>query len=238
MKNTLKGYVAGLLSAVLLMAITTGVFAIAQLRTETVTITYGVGVSLDGTPVQFAADAAPFTLDGRTFLPVRAIADLAGLDVDFNAATNTVVLTSTATTVTPPPQDTTPPVEARTPVSLITTVPAVRQRGIRMETAVMQGEMYINALRRDSGVNHDSTHVLAGQYQTLTAVVGRIDARSNQDGDMIINFWGDGVILDAFMVSVNAVKRDISVDVTGVSELRIEFTGRGFHAVVADIMIE
>ena len=38
----------------------------------------------------------PFTIDGTTYLPVRAVADALGMDVDWNDSTNTVTLTDPA----------------------------------------------------------------------------------------------------------------------------------------------
>jgi hypothetical protein len=46
-------------------------------------LAFGVRVSFNGAEVSFAEDSQPFIMGGRTFLPVRAIADLVGLDVDF-----------------------------------------------------------------------------------------------------------------------------------------------------------
>jgi len=63
---------------------------------ETRQVTFGVGVSVDGADVSFDEDMRPFIMDGRTFLPVRAIADIAGMDVDFDGDANTVILTTGA----------------------------------------------------------------------------------------------------------------------------------------------
>ena len=38
----------------------------------------------------------PFTIDGTTYLPVRAVADALGMDVDWNDSTNTITLTDPA----------------------------------------------------------------------------------------------------------------------------------------------
>lgn len=51
-----------------------------------------VKVLLNGAPLK--ADVPPVVLAGRTLLPVRAIAEAAGIDVKWDAATSTVVLTT------------------------------------------------------------------------------------------------------------------------------------------------
>jgi len=59
-------------------------------------IVFGVRVSLDGEIIQFDDDMQPFIMDGRTFLPARVIAEIAGLHVGYDGATSTVVLTTAA----------------------------------------------------------------------------------------------------------------------------------------------
>ena len=70
------------------------VTALVAANTQTVTrqLTYGVAVDLHGEILQFEDDMRPFVIDGRTFLPVRAIAEALGLAVGFDEATNTVLL--------------------------------------------------------------------------------------------------------------------------------------------------
>jgi len=109
-KLQLKGFVAGILVMTLLMPIV----AVAN-TTITRQITYGVSVVLNGQPMQFEADSQPFVMDGRTFLPVRAIAEAADMTVDFDGNTNTVFLGSRTPTYTPTPQPTPAPTPQPTP---------------------------------------------------------------------------------------------------------------------------
>ena len=93
MKQRVQGAVVGFAVATLIMG---GVSAVAA-ATRTIEATYGVNVVLDGVRQEFADDMQPFTSDGRTFMPLRAIADSLGLDVEWNAATSTAYLTSGGT---------------------------------------------------------------------------------------------------------------------------------------------
>jgi len=86
MKNGIKGYIAGILTCVLLLGV---VFAANGQMRE---IFFGVQVSVNGEVQSFDDDMQPFIMDGRTFLPVRGIADALGLGVDFDLDTNTVLL--------------------------------------------------------------------------------------------------------------------------------------------------
>ncbi|MDR0273164.1 MAG: copper amine oxidase N-terminal domain-containing protein, partial [Clostridiales bacterium] len=77
MKKEIKGFIVGLIFATMFSG------TVAMASTIVREITYGVGVSYNGRPVQFTNDTRPFIMDGRTFLPVRTVAELTGLNVDF-----------------------------------------------------------------------------------------------------------------------------------------------------------
>jgi hypothetical protein len=87
-RAAIKGYVAGIVTMLLLSG------TVLMASPEARQIVFGVGVSIDGVAVDFDEDMRPFIMDDRTFLPVRAIADIAGFGVDFDLDTNTVLLTT------------------------------------------------------------------------------------------------------------------------------------------------
>ncbi|MCL2573505.1 MAG: copper amine oxidase N-terminal domain-containing protein [Defluviitaleaceae bacterium] len=93
-------------------------------------VVFGVNVIVDGEVVHFDQDMRPFIIDGRTFLPVRAMADIAGFNVDFDNATNTVVLTTgNGTNViqpqpSPSPSPTASPFPSPSPTSSPTSSPS------------------------------------------------------------------------------------------------------------------
>jgi hypothetical protein len=63
-------------------------------------IFFGVRVSFNGEPIIFEEDTLPFIMNGRTFLPVRTVADITGLNVDF--FDGVVMLTSPGAIVVAP----------------------------------------------------------------------------------------------------------------------------------------
>ncbi|MCL2373485.1 MAG: copper amine oxidase N-terminal domain-containing protein [Defluviitaleaceae bacterium] len=98
-KMQLRGMVTGFVLGLVVMA---GVTVLAS--TVSREITYGVRVNLNGRLMQFDEDSRPFVMEGRTFLPLRALADAMGMDVSFNPDTNTAYLnTVEAVTVNPVP---------------------------------------------------------------------------------------------------------------------------------------
>ncbi len=93
MKKRLQGLVAGFLIAAFL---TTG-SVIAKQTTETAELVYNdIKITIDGqeiTPKDSNGNVVePFIIDGTTYLPVRAIANAFGKNVNWDATTNTVVL--------------------------------------------------------------------------------------------------------------------------------------------------
>lgn len=89
-------FIAGMLTMALLFGMVGTAYAAYQ---KQATLNYtGIKITLDGEPVT-PTDAAgnpvePFTIDGTTYLPVRAIGNALGLGVGWDGTTNTVILTS------------------------------------------------------------------------------------------------------------------------------------------------
>lgn len=95
MKRQWKGFVSGILVAVLLFGLAGT--ATATVGKRTVEVDYNnIKVTLDGEMIALVdanGDAVePFIINGTTYLPVRAVATAFGLDVDWDGTTNTVVL--------------------------------------------------------------------------------------------------------------------------------------------------
>lgn len=93
--NGLKGFIAGVLTTLLLVS--SICMAGASVANIQKTLEYkNIQVSLDGKKLDLkdAAGSAvePFMLGGTNYLPVRALAEALGLDVSWDGSTNTVVL--------------------------------------------------------------------------------------------------------------------------------------------------
>jgi len=87
----IKGIAIGVIITTIFMAAAIPAFASA--RQETITAHFNnIRIAIDGRLVQ--TENEPFIHDGRTYLPVRDVADAMGFDVTWEDATNTVHLTS------------------------------------------------------------------------------------------------------------------------------------------------
>lgn len=99
MKKRASGFLAGVLSTVILFGVISA--ASATVGRVSAELDYNnIKVSLNGAPVSLA-DAngntvEPFAINGTTYLPVRGVASALGLNVGWDAATSTVVLSNGA----------------------------------------------------------------------------------------------------------------------------------------------
>lgn len=194
---------------------------------QTREVIFGVGVSLNGQRVDFDADSQPFLMDGRTFLPVRAIADMVGLDVDFDDATNTVLLTGGAVAVQP--ADAPATLDSNLiATSVATGVGAVAGAGSHLVESVNSLTIDGNALGAGmtyrQGLQNPtfpaySVHNLGERYGRLVGTVGIVE---NQASISSWRFIGDGLTLANILPTGTNQVYDIDIDISGVSILRIE----------------
>lgn len=105
MKKQWKGFIAGVMLALLLVGLLGT--AAATIGNQAIEVYYNnIKVTLDGKAVNLVdangAAVEPFTINGTTYLPVRAVANALGLGVDWDQATATVVLSSQGQEAAPP----------------------------------------------------------------------------------------------------------------------------------------
>ena len=96
MKNTTRSFIAGILVTLSVLGVIGAAAAASQ---QTATLDYAdIKITLDGqtvTPTDANGTAVePFAISGTTYLPVRAVANALGLEVTWDSATSTVVLTT------------------------------------------------------------------------------------------------------------------------------------------------
>lgn len=91
LRERIKGIVIGaILSSTLIIVYP----VFARIAEETIIVNFNnIRIEIDGQLVN--TEYEPFIFDGRTYLPVRDVANAIGLDVEWDEATNTVQLFST-----------------------------------------------------------------------------------------------------------------------------------------------
>ena len=89
MKQRIQGIILGFIISAMFFATITAVFAASARNIE---VSHGVNIVIDGIRLDFPDDMQPFIYSNRTFVSVRGIADVLGLDVDWDGNTSTVYL--------------------------------------------------------------------------------------------------------------------------------------------------
>lgn len=218
-KKTFKGLLMGLIIGSL---VSTSLIMAAAGPAETRQITFGVAVALDGQQLQFAQDSQPFIMDGRKFLPVRAIADAVGLPVDFDASTNTVHLGNRLAGARVPLQQGAPFFDSGT------TGFGHSASAQATSTVQMGGNSFNNAITYTSawfttgGLPGSifSLHNLDGRYRQLTGQVGRVDGSGSRNA--VLEIIGDDNVLQRIELDATALPVSFEVFVEGIRQLRIE----------------
>ena len=128
------------------------------------------------------------------------------------------------------------------PVPFLETVPWFERSSSSMNIATvnMQGNAFPNTMNNSNNWSSVwSHHNLNREFGTLTGTIGRIDGSGA--GARAIVFIGDGRTLATFNVEGDTPPTDISVNVAGISILRIEigFQGSGgARPALTNIMLE
>ena len=234
MKQRMQGMVVGFLVAVLILVTATAFAA----TTRTIEVTYGVNIVVDGIPQTFAVDSMPFTSGGRTFLPVRGIADALGLDVSWDGATSTVFINS-GTLFVPTPMP--------TPVPTPPPLPVTREVTLFNRPFTSVGNAHWFNAGGDAQNNHIRLFELGGQtyrpgthsnYVVYTlgynsAVLRATLNPPNASNSVVFNprptavliyrFYGDGVLLyESPSLGSGSPPIPIEINVNGINQLRIE----------------
>ncbi|MCL2856014.1 MAG: NPCBM/NEW2 domain-containing protein [Defluviitaleaceae bacterium] len=217
----LKGFVLGMLVMATMSTIVVMASPVAR------ELLFGVRVSFNGQIQDFAYDMRPFSIDGRTFLPVRAIADIVGLDVDFDPANNVVLLT------TAHGAGATPDIPAAAGNRLAETAfdgtgfnTNAMNRTETLASVNMVGVAHTNvtAYRTIHG-NHnvETRHNLGGSYTRLTGLFGRVDGHTGTRS-ATVTFIGDGTPIQTLTLESGQMPLSVDVDVTGVQLLVVRVT--------------
>ena len=131
--HNLKWFAIGMVTTLILSALTITAFATTGQRQVSI-LFRDIKVTLDGNQVVprdgTGNPVEPFLLDGTTYLPLRGIASILGVNVSWDPTTNTVALASSGGAVTvPPPADDTYNRTTPAPIGTLQTIRVDSFRG-------------------------------------------------------------------------------------------------------------
>lgn len=216
----MKGKRKIILALALMLVFSTVVFAARKVN---ITVTYdNVKVVVDGRQVQFGKDTKgkqiePFIYNGTTYLPLRAVAEALGKQVQWDKNTNTAFLGDGMVNT------------GEVNVALTETIPAFSSSRVKFiskngdkQNFTLGGKEYNNGLLFDTYYLPYCGHVnynLEGKYTNITGLLG-----ADQEGITVkVDFIGDGNLLQSYDIVSGQLPVNVNLNVTGVRLLEIKF---------------
>ncbi len=207
MRKQWKGFVAGLLAAMLLGVVAAP--ALAALTAKTIQVHTGVNVYVDGVKVDPKdVNGNPvdvFVYNGTTYLPIRAIGNALGKSVRWDGSTNTAYVGEQS--------------QSRSSVYL-KDLDYFEGNG----WSIYDAKDNLGVEHKDvlTGHNRSNTYLINGQYSAISGTFFlHYNDRSNYD-DSTLDIYGDGRLLYSATMHAGIQPIDFYVDLTGVTELQVD----------------
>lgn len=213
MKKSIRGFVAGFLVCGLISTtITFGANGIMK------KIFYGINVIVDGKEMSFANDERPFSMDGRTFLPIRTLSDILGKQVEWDTNTSTIYIGETK-------------LNQKTKLADIEVMNSAQTYKWTSNNTDNFSNKYTHGYRFSSSNSSKDAHVevvLNGKYKKLSAIVTPAFSDEIQTALHFYSLSDEGTKKLYETVSVSRLTQpfQIEVDLTGVNVLRIDWDGQ------------
>ena len=210
MKSTLKGYLIGVLSTVLLFSC----ISYAASTTKTIDVIYdNIKIYKDNVLCE-AKDAngtvvEPFVYNGTTYMPVRGTANLAGIDVTWDGATKSVYLWDE--------------IAAEDTYLLATRLPYEKSTycylylSSKGESFEMSGKKYSNGIRLGTR-NSYALFNLDSKYAKMEFTIGHI---SHHQNPKTIYFIVDGKTVKEVTITAEAMPKKVSIPLNYGLQLKI-----------------
>ncbi|MCI8538170.1 MAG: copper amine oxidase [Oscillospiraceae bacterium] len=231
-RQKLTYFLAGLLSALLLAGAVNP--ALAAMAGKTIQVFTGVNIYIDdvklnpkdanGNPVE------AFIYNGTTYLPVRAVSEALGKPVQWEGKTQSVYVGKHS---------------SDTPAVYLSQLDYFNNAGagswhLGEITKDNLGNEHSYSLATSNGNNSSITYKLNGQYTKLTGLYyQKYEDRSRDHDAITLVISGDGRELWHGSVGPGLDPVDISIDITGVLELKIYYPGSnwGENTALGDVAL-
>ena len=223
--KTRKTFITLAIALALVCGMVIGANAADTLKEISAYLNYGITIKYNG-EVQNLTDAGgnrvyPISYNGTTYLPVRAVSNMLGIGVDWDGATQTVLLGKTGATVNP--METYKPYTSYQSVSRVISDwhdgPIFYQKSTTPEN--IGGETassWLNLYNPKNNWAEDSNTLLCsfnigGKYKTLT-----FKAYTNEDATLTVKGDNDS-LLGEFKLAAGQTPQTFTVDLLNTTQL-------------------
>ena len=212
MKNTLKGYLIGVLSTVMLL----GCVAYAASNTKTIEALYNnIKIYVDGVKID-PKDAAgntvePFIYNGTTYLPVRAVGEAIGKTVTWDGATQSVYLGEKPGDVQYL-MDVCPPYDGQNYTNYV-----------NGDSFTMSGTKYTNGFTIGSYMTYNGNVLfnINGKYSSINLDIGHIDGTAKED--VVARFFVDNKLVAEHEIKATGITQNVTIPLNYGMQLKIDF---------------
>lgn len=238
-----KDFATGFIASALIIALTGTAFTAYN---RNISVTYAdVKLNVNGSIVTpkdgNGSTVEPFIYKGTTYLPVRAVAMALGCDVTWDQASKTVYVNGgesgysgntgsagNSNAVAKNLIDVLPPFQS----DLATIYPSKDGKSFKMG-----GNEYKNSIKFSQWLSSGfASFNLGGKYTILSGIAGITDD-GYTGADVTLTFTADGEVVKTLTIKEGTLPQDFSIDVTGVSLLRIDKKG-GTTGGLAELKIQ
>ncbi|MBR3866743.1 MAG: NPCBM/NEW2 domain-containing protein [Butyricicoccus sp.] len=205
-----------LLVGVMVLCFCTGAVAVNKLEKIQAYLNYGITVKLDGeTQTMYDGNGKrvyPISYQGTTYVPIRAVSNMLGIDVAWDSKNYTVLLGENDMVYDF--------IEEFEPYAGDIYTHYSRKDG---STQTIAGKTYDHFIQLGYGsIGYEVYYDLGGAYEEL-------NFKAYSGVDSYLNFYGDnGELLEKILVEGEALPEAYSIDVTGVQQLHIEARNYGY----------
>ncbi|GHU94562.1 hypothetical protein FACS1894208_05830 [Clostridia bacterium] len=216
--TTARGFATGLVAGIMLTTTVTTALAAAPIKEALVGFYNDITIYVNGAFFQSSVKDAkgepvyPIIYEGRTYLPIAAIAEAFDVPVAWEGTTRSIYLG-------------TKPGETR---YMTDTCPAYENKGdmyykeysalkTPTQSFVMGGVKYNNGMVFDYTPSW-ATYNLNGNYSSFNALVGHIDGANMVDYTLYVYY--DGVVAKTIDIKSDSLPKEITLDVKGVLQLK------------------
>jgi hypothetical protein len=210
----------------LVFGMATGVLAAGNLEAISAYLNHDIKIVYNG-QTQSMTDAAgkviyPISYNGTTYLPVRAVSGLLGVDVTWDGTTSTVYLGKI-----PGGMDfieNVQPYSGRTEHHV---------RTAKMSTKTIAGKTYDHYIYGGTGIGVGPVYYdLAGKYKTLTFKA----YCTTESTPFATYFWGDNdTLINSFEINGSELPKEYTIDLSGVQRLKLT---AGAYTYLFDMIIK
>ncbi|MBQ7718140.1 MAG: NPCBM/NEW2 domain-containing protein [Clostridia bacterium] len=154
----------------------------------------------------------PFIYNGTTYLPVRAVAEALGQNVDWDGNTKTVSIGSKPNGVAYL-MDVCPPYQKSFNTRLYYT-----NEG---DSFYMGGKRYNNGIEINGSRQEYAYINLNSKYSVLKMDIGRVDGQVTTPYDSYVYIYTDDILIKEMIIRPDALPQKITIPVNGCNQLKI-----------------